>query len=77
MSGVVQIVGALLAFGIVLTLTSETFASPVSRVVEAAFESIGYRLALRARSRAQKLKARRRADRRRGPRVREAAYSHG
>jgi uncharacterized membrane protein len=77
MLGVFQIVGALLAFGIVLTLTSETFASPVSRVVEAAFDSIEYRLALRARSRAQKLKARRRADRRRDSRVREAAYSHG
>jgi hypothetical protein len=46
-------------------------------VVEAAFDGIGYRLALRARSRAQKLKARRRADRRRGSRVRESAYSHG
>jgi uncharacterized membrane protein len=77
MLGVVQIVGALLAFGIVLTLTSETFAAPVSRVVEAAFDSIEYRLALRARSRAQKLKARRRADRRRDSRAGVAAYSHG
>jgi uncharacterized membrane protein len=77
MLGVVQIVGALLAFGVVLTLTSETFASPVSRVVEAAFDSIEFRLALRARSRAQKLKARRRADRRRGSSAGVAAYSHG
>jgi uncharacterized membrane protein len=77
MSGVIQIAAALVALGVALTLTSESFAMPVSRVVEAAFDEVGYRLALRARSRARKLKARRRADRRRGSRVGEAAYSHG
>lgn len=77
MLGMIQIAGALLALVVVLTLTSETFASPVSRMVEAAFDEVGYRLALRARSRAQRLKARRRADRRRESRVHEAAYSHG
>jgi hypothetical protein len=76
MLGIIQIATLLLALGVVLTLVSETFASPVSRMVEAGFDAIEYRLALRVRSRAERLKARRRADRRRGSHVREAAFSH-
>jgi hypothetical protein len=72
----IQIVAALMTLGVVLTLTSETFAYPLSRMAEAAFEAIEYRLALRARSRAERLKARRRADRRRESRVGAAAFSH-
>ena len=41
----------------------------VSRVMEAAFERIGYALALRARTRAERLKSRRREERRRATRT--------
>jgi hypothetical protein len=44
MSGVIQITAALFALGVVLTLASETFATPVSRMVEAAFDAIEIRL---------------------------------
>lgn len=46
-------------------LTSETFAFAVSRVMEAAFDRAEYALALRARTRAERLKSRRREERRR------------
>ena len=46
-------------------LTSETFAFAVSRALEAAFDRAEYALALRARSRAERLKSRRREERRR------------
>jgi hypothetical protein len=46
-------------------LTSETFAFAVSRLLEAAFDRAEYALALRARSRAERLKSRRREERRR------------
>jgi low temperature requirement protein LtrA len=68
---------------VVLTLKSEGFAFAVSRVMEAAFERVEYRLALRARTRAERLKVRRREERRRASRTRgeafapaEAYYSH-
>jgi hypothetical protein len=73
----IPLAAALVALFVVLTLTSETFALPVSRLVEAAFDAVEYRLALRARSRAERLKARRRAERRRASRAGVAAYSHG
>jgi hypothetical protein len=57
------------ALGALLILTSETFAFAVSRVVEAAFDRAEYALAMRARTRAERLKARRREDRRRAIRA--------
>lgn len=50
----VQIVLALLASGFLLTLISERFAHNVSRIVEAAFDSVEYRLAQRAERRVVK-----------------------
>jgi hypothetical protein len=83
MLSVIQIAAVVVASGVVLTLTSEGFAFAVSRVLEAAFDRVEYRLALRARTRAERLKARRREDRRRASRARgeafapaEAYYSH-
>ncbi len=82
MLSLIQIAAGALALGVVLTLTSESFAFAVSRVMEAAFDRIEYALALRARSRAERLKARRREQRRRAARTRpeqfgtEVAYSH-
>jgi hypothetical protein len=58
---------ALLALSI---LTSETFAFAVSRVLEAALDRAEYALALRARTRAERLKSRRREERRRSLRAR-------
>jgi hypothetical protein len=75
MFGLIQIVAAVAALGVVLTLASDGFGYAVSRVVEAAFDSIEYRLALRARSRAERLKARRRGERRRAGRVRGEDYA--
>jgi hypothetical protein len=69
MLSLIQIVAAALAFGVALTLTSETFAFAVSRVMEAAFDRIEFTLALRARGRAERLKARRREERRRTARA--------
>jgi len=82
MLSLIQMAAVALAFGVVLTLTSEGFAFAVSRVMEAAFERVGYALALRARNRAERLKSRRREERRRASRARgegfgaEAVYSH-
>ena len=45
---VIQIAFAILAGGVLLTLTSETFADGVSRRVEAVLDHVEYRLALRA-----------------------------
>jgi hypothetical protein len=78
----IQIAAVLLAAGVVLTLSSEGFAFAVSRVMEAAFDRIEYGLALRASRRAERLKSRRREERRRAVRARgehfapETAYSH-
>ena len=57
---------ALLALSI---LTSESFAFAVSRVLEAGFDRAEYVLALRARTRAERLKSRRREERRRNLRA--------
>ena len=58
--------------GVALTFASEGFAFAVSRVLEAAFDRAEYRLALRARTRAEKVKARRRDERRRATRATRA-----
>jgi len=83
MTSVIQIAALILTSGVVLILTSESFALAVSRVMEAAFDRAEHALALRARSRAERLKSRRREDRRRATRARaesfapaEAYYSH-
>ena len=69
MTSVIQVAALILTSGVVLTLTSEGFALAVSRVMEAAFDRAEYRLALRARSRAERLKSRRREERRRATRA--------
>lgn len=82
MLSVIQIAVVVLMSGIALTFASEGFAFAVSRVLEAAFERVELRLALRARTRAERLKVRRREERRRASRARgegfaaDAAYSH-
>jgi hypothetical protein len=82
MLSVIQIAAVILLSGVALTFASEGFAFAVSRVLEAAFDRAEYRLALRARTRAEKVKARRRDERRRATRARaegfgaEAVYSH-
>ena len=69
MLSAIQIAGLILLAGVALTFASETFALAVSRVMEAAFDRIGYALALRARTRAERIKARRREERRRATRA--------
>jgi hypothetical protein len=69
MSSVIQMAGLILLGGVALTFASETFAIAVSRVMEAAFDRIGYALALRARNRAERIKSRRREERRRATRA--------
>ena len=81
MTSVIQIAALVLASGVVLTITSEGFALAVSRVMEAAFDRAEVALALRARSRAERLKSRRREERRRAARAErfapaEAYLSH-
>jgi hypothetical protein len=76
MLSVIQIAGMILLGGLALTFASETFADSVSRVMESAFDRVGYALALRARGRAEKLKARRREERRRAARgAADTAYA--
>ena len=75
MLSAIQIASLILLGGVALTFASETFALAVSRVMEAAFEHVGYALALRARTRAEKLKARRREERRRAARAADTAYA--
>lgn len=65
----IQIAGLILLGGVALTFASETFAFAVSRVMEAAFDRIGYALALRASRRAERIRARRREERRRATRA--------
>jgi hypothetical protein len=48
MFGFIPIIIAILAGGLLLTFTSETFADGISRYVEATLDAIEYRLALRA-----------------------------
>jgi hypothetical protein len=69
MLSAIQIAGMILLGGVALTFASETFADAVSRVMEAAFERIGHSLALRARTRAERIKSKRREDRRRAARA--------
>ena len=82
MLSVVEIAAGVLLSGVALTFASEGFAFAVSRVLEAAFDRVEYRLALRAKTRAEKVKARRREERRRASRARaegfatEAVYSN-
>jgi uncharacterized membrane protein len=75
MLSMIQLAAVVVAFGVVMTLTSETFAFAVSRIVEAAFDCVEFRLALRARSRAERLKARRREERRRTVRARGERFA--
>ena len=69
MLSAIQIAGMILLGGVALTFASETFALAVSRVMESAFDRVGYALALRARNRAERIKSRRREERRRGTRA--------
>ena len=75
MLSVIQIVAVVLLSGVAMTFASEGFALAVSRVLEAAFDRAEYRLALRARTRAEKVKARRREERRRATRARAEAFA--
>jgi hypothetical protein len=75
MLSAIQIAGLILLGVAALTFASETFALAVSRVMEAAFDRIGYALALRARTRAERIKARRREERRRATRAADTAYA--
>jgi hypothetical protein len=82
MLSVIQIGAVVMLSGVALVFASEGFAFAVSRVLEAAFDRAEYRLALRARTRAEKVKTRRREERRRATRARaegfapEAVYSN-
>ena len=82
MLSVIQIMAVILLSGVAMIFASEGFAFAVSRVLEAAFDRAEYRLALRARTRAEKVKARRREERRRATRAQaegfatQTAYSH-
>lgn len=81
MTSVIQVAALILTSGVVLTLTSEGFALAVSRVMEAALDRAEVALALRARTRAERLKSRRREERRRAARAErfapaEAYLSH-
>ncbi len=69
MLSTIQIASMILLGGVALTFASDTFAMAVSRVMEAGFDRIGYALALRARTRAERLKSRRREERRRAARA--------
>ncbi|MDT7688156.1 MAG: hypothetical protein QOE46_915 [Acidobacteriota bacterium] len=75
MLSLIQIALTALALGTLFVLMSETFALAVSRVMEAAFDRIEYALALRARTRAERLKSRRREERRRTLRTRGERFA--
>ena len=75
MLSVIQIAAVIVLSGVALTFASEGFAFAVSRVLEAAFDRAEYRLALRARTRAEKVKSRRREERRRATRVRAEGFA--
>ena len=75
MLSVIQVAAAVMLFGVALMFVSEGFAFAVSRVLEAAFDRAEYRLALRARTRAEKVKSRRREERRRASRARAEAFA--
>jgi hypothetical protein len=75
MLSVIQIAAVILFSGVALLFASEGFAFAVSRVLEAAFDRVEYRLALRAQSRVEKVKARRRDERRRATRARAEGFA--
>ena len=75
MSSVIQIAAVILLSGVALTFASEGFAFAVSRVLEAAFDRVEYKLALRAQSRVERLKSRRREERRRATRARGEGFA--
>jgi len=75
MFSVIQIAAAIMLFGVALVFASEGFAFAVSRVLEAAFDRVEYGLALRARTRAEKVKSRRREERRRATRSRAEDFT--
>jgi len=75
MSSLIQVAALMLTAGVVLTLTSEGFAFAVSRVMESAFDRVEHALALRARSRSERIKSRRREERRRATRARGEAFA--
>ena len=75
MLSVIQIAAVILLFGVALTYASEGFAFAVSRVLESAFDRVEYSLALRARTRAEKVKSRRREERRRATSARAEDFA--
>ena len=75
MLSVIQIMAVIMLSGVAMIFASEGFAFAVSRVLEAAFDRAEYRLALRARTRAEKVKARRREERRRATRARAEGFA--
>ena len=75
MLSVIQIAAVILLSGVALLFASEGFALAVSRVLEAAFDRAEYSLALRARTRAEKVKSRRREERRRASRARAEDFA--
>jgi hypothetical protein len=75
MLSVIQIAAVILLSGVALTFASEGFAFAVSRVLEAAFDRAEYGLALRAQGRAEKIKSRRREERRRASRARAEGFA--
>ena len=75
MLSVIQIAAVILLSGVALTFASEGFAFAVSRVLEAAFDRAEYHLALRAKTRAEKVKSRRREERRRATRARSGGLA--
>lgn len=77
MFSMIPFAAVVLTLGVALTLFSEGFGFAVSRVMEAAFDAAEYRLALRARRRAERIKARRREGRRRAARLSEAVSFTG
>ena len=75
MLSVIQIAAVVLLAGVAMTFASEGFAFAVSRVLEAAFDRAEYHLALRAKTRAEKVKSRRREERRRASRARAEDFA--
>lgn len=72
---IASIAAASVALVALSILTSESFAFAVSRVLEAAFDRAEHALALRARTRAERLKSRRREERRRNIRAQGESLS--
>ena len=75
MLSVIQIGAVIMLSGVALVFASEGFAFAVSRVMESAFDRVEYAMAMRARSRAERIKSRRREERRRATRARAEAFA--